>query len=142
LQDHAQPVEPRSESKLGRSAISPDETSLRLIYHAFNARDMDALEAFLTEDVHWPRGWESGHVEGRKAVRQYWLRQWNWIEPSMTPTGFRALPDGSIEVTVNQVVWDLGGSLLSNGPVTHTYTFRDGLVAAMVIGEPDGLPGG
>jgi hypothetical protein len=59
----------------------------------------------------------------------------------MTPTRFRALPDGSIEVTVNQVVWDLGGSLLSNGPVTHTYTFREGLVAAMVIGGPDVMQG-
>lgn len=100
---------------------------------------MDALETFLTEDVHWPKGWESGHVEGREAVRQYWLRQWNWIEPSMTPTRFRWLPDGSIDVTVNQVVWDLGGALLSKGSVTHTYIFRDGLVAAMVIGKPDGL---
>jgi nuclear transport factor 2 (NTF2) superfamily protein len=142
LNDQARQFQLRSAPKLGRTVISPEETCVRLIYHAFNARDMDALETFLTEDVHWPKGWESGHVEGRKAVRQYWLRQWNWIEPSMTPTRFRALPDDSIEVTVNQVVWDLGGSLLSNGPVTHTYTFRDGLVAAMVIGEPDDVHGG
>jgi len=142
LRDQALQLEVRSTPKLGRPAISPEETTLQLIYHAFNARDMDALEALLTEDVHWPKGWESGHLEGRKAVRQYWLRQWNWIEPSMTPTRFRPLADGSIEVTVHQVVWDLGGSLLSNAPVTHTYSFRDGLVAAMVIGEPDGVRGG
>lgn len=59
------------------------------------------------------------------------------MESSVTPTGFETLPDGQIKVTAHQTVWDLGGTLLSNRMVTHTYQFSNGLVAEMVIGDLD-----
>ena len=38
-----------------------------------------------------------------------------------------------VAVTVHQVVKDLDGNVLSEGPVSHVYTLRDGLVARMDI---------
>ena len=42
-------------------------------------------------------------------------------------------PDGRVAVTVDQVLRDLAGDLLSERKVTHTYSFKDGLVARMDI---------
>jgi hypothetical protein len=77
-------------------------------------------------------------VEGREAVRHYWTRQWRSIDPCVTPTAIEILENGSVRATVLQIVWDLGGALLSNSVVTHTYQFSNGLITSMEIGEaPD-----
>ena len=47
------------------------ETQLRLLYEAFNARDIDTCLAAMTPDVDWANGWEGGRVVGRDAVRDY-----------------------------------------------------------------------
>jgi len=51
------------------------EERLRALYAAFNARDIDAVLAAMTEDVDWPNAWEGGRLSGRAAVRNYWTRQ-------------------------------------------------------------------
>jgi ketosteroid isomerase-like protein len=117
--------------------ISPEETCLSAMYRAFNARDLEAVVSRLSPSIRWPNAWEGRWLEGREAVRRYWTRQWAAMEVSVTPTRFETLPDGQIRVTVHQTAWDLGGTLLSNRMVTHTYQFSDGLVTAMVIGDLD-----
>jgi hypothetical protein len=120
------------------SGIPSDrEALLRELYAMFNARDADALLATMTPEVDWPNGWEGGRVSGQEAVREYWTRQWAEIDPRVEPVAFAHGDDGRVTVTVAQTVRSLGGALIGEDTVTHTYTFDDatGLIAAMEIGE-------
>ena len=111
------------------------EEQMRRLYADFNARDAEAVLAQMTADVDWPNAWEGGRIAGRGEVREYWLRQWAEIDASVEPTGFELRPDGSLAVSVHQVVRNLDGELLSEQDLRHVYAFRDGLVAAMSIEE-------
>jgi hypothetical protein len=103
------------------------------MYAAFNARDIDAVLAAMTEDVDWPNAWEGGRVRGQEAVRAYWTRQWAEIDPRVEPISIAARPNGAVAVDVQQVVRSLDGELLSDGRVVHVYGLRDGLVARMDV---------
>jgi hypothetical protein len=111
------------------------EAILRSTYDAFNARDIDAVLARLTEDVDWPNAWEGGRLRGREAVREYWERQWSAIEGKVFPVAFTERPDGSIAVEVDQIVRDLDGGLISHGRVAHVYSFDGELIARMEVEE-------
>ena len=73
---------------------------------------------------------------GHAAVRDYWLRQWEVIDPAVHPRLLRQLPDDRVEVLVDQVIRDRDGDLLSEAVVLHTYTFDGDLVARMDVGDP------
>ncbi|MBU8860527.1 MULTISPECIES: nuclear transport factor 2 family protein [unclassified Micromonospora] len=105
------------------------------LYAAFNRRDIPTLLAAMAPDVSWPNGWEGGVVRGRDQVSAYWRRQWEQLDPVVTPTAFRTEADGRIAVTVHQVVHDKSGAKLADHTVTHVYRLDDGLVAAMEIRE-------
>lgn len=105
------------------------------LYQAFNARDADAVLGRMARDVEWPNGWEGGYVHGVDAVRDYWSRQWDQIDPTVTPTDIAVMPDGRVEVTVHQVIRDRDGTLLADGVVRHTYQLDDGLIVSMEITE-------
>lgn len=109
---------------------------IKKAYTAFNARDIDAALATFHTDVQWPKAFEGGYVTGHDAIREYWTRQWTEINPDVEPTAINERPDGTIEVTVHQVVKDLQGSLLFDGTVKHIYTIQDGLLRRMDI-EPE-----
>jgi ketosteroid isomerase-like protein len=119
-------------------AVAPDnEALLRRAYEAFNARDVDAVVALMHPDVDWPNAFEGGRVHGHEAVRAYWARQFEQINPSVTPRGFAERADGRVAVDVHQLVRSLDGAVLSDGTVAHVYTLRDGLVERMDV-EPAG----
>lgn len=82
------------------------------IYRSFNARDIDAVLAVLSEDVAWANGMEGGHVHGREALRDYWTRQWAVISPHVEPVAFEKTDDGAIAVEVIQSIFDLDGKPL------------------------------
>lgn len=107
---------------------------LRGLYEAHGRRDIDAALAGLTDDVAWPDVAGGTVLHGHDAVRTYWEAQFAAIDPHVVPTGF-AEDDDEVVVTVEQVVRDLGGAVLREGVVTHTYTFRGDLVAAMEVGD-------
>lgn len=111
------------------------EALLTNLYAAFNRRDIPTLLAAMAPDVSWPNGWEGGVVRGREQVGAYWRRQWDQLEPVVTPTAFRTEADGRIAVTVHQVVHDKAGARLADHTVTHVYRFDDGLVTEMEIRE-------
>ena len=46
-----------------------DVEMLKRVYAGFNARDIDAVLAVLSDDVAWANGMDGGHVHGREAVR-------------------------------------------------------------------------
>jgi ketosteroid isomerase-like protein len=103
------------------------------LYEAFNARDIDAVLGVMAPDVDWPNGYEGGRVVGHAAVRDYWIRQWRDIDPTVTPTGIGVLTDGRIALDVRQVVRNRQGAVLSDATVRHIYRLKDGLVVGMDI---------
>ncbi len=114
------------------------EELLRTMYDGFNARDIDAVLAAMTDDVDWPNAWEGARVHGHEEVRDYWTRQWAAIDPHVTPVGFQTRAGGDgvrIEVEVEQTVRDLDGQVVASGTVRHVYAMRAGLVARMDVEE-------
>jgi len=111
------------------------ENLIRQAYAAFNARDIPAVLATLHPQVRWSRAWEGDYATGHEEVRAYWLRQWQELDPHVEPTSTRALADGRVEVTVQQVVKDKQGTLVFEGLVKHVYTLQQGLLQQMDI-EP------
>jgi hypothetical protein len=114
-------------------AAIPD---FKRLYEAFNARDVEGLVGMMTPNVDWPNGWEGGRVTGRAAVKDYWLRQWREIDPTVTPEGIGVLSDGRVALKVRQVVKNRAGAVLSDAQVLHVYTLKDGLIAGMDIDVP------
>ena len=106
-------------------------------YAAFNRRDVDGALARMREDVSWPKASEGGSVVGKEEIRAYWGRQWAEFDPMVTPVEMIERADGKVDVRVRQVVKSLGGDVLFDGEVWHTFTFRDGLIARMDL--EDGL---
>jgi ketosteroid isomerase-like protein len=109
------------------------EEMLRSLYRAFNARDVDACLAAMTDDVDWANGWEGGRVVGRDAVRDYWQRQWAAVDSTAEPTAVTERPDGTIEVAVHLVGRNSDGELLFDDRALHVYEFEGDLVRRMII---------
>jgi hypothetical protein len=110
-------------------------------YRDFNTRNIEAVIARMHPQIKWANGMEGGHVHGRDAVREYWTRQFTSLDPRVEPTSIDPDNAGNWVVTVHQVVHDLGGNLILDTTVYHTYRFRDGLIASMDIAETSPLAG-
>ena len=106
---------------------------LRQLYQDFNVRHVDAVLAHMHTDVQWPKAFEGGYVSGHDEIRKYWTKQWTEINPIVEPTGFNQRQDGTLEVTVHQIVKDLQGKLMFDGTVKHIYTVQDDLLRRMDI---------
>ena len=106
---------------------------VKMAYAAFNSRDIDtALSTFHT-GLQWPKAFEGGYVTGHDEIRKYWTRQWSEINPNVDPIGFHERHDGTIEVTVHQIVKDLQGNSIFEGTVKHIYTLQDDLLRRIDI---------
>jgi len=114
-------------------AVSVEIELLRRVYAAFNRRDVDVVLAEMHPDVDWPNGWEGGRVLGKVAVRDYWRRQFEALDPRVEPQKFTTEADGRIAVVVHQVVHDKSGKLVADQMVQHVYEIRDGLIRSMEI---------
>jgi hypothetical protein len=108
------------------------------LYAAFNARDIDAVLAAMDPDVDWPNGMEGGRVRGHAAVRAYWTRQWEAVDPRVEPVRVADDGAGRVVVDVHQVVRDRAGALLADQLVRHVYELRAGRVVRMEIRPADG----
>lgn len=109
---------------------------MRAAYAAFNGRDVEAALELMHPEVDWPNAWKGGRVIGRKAVADYWHRQFEQISSTVEPERFDRDPDGSITVTVHQVVRDADSrAVQSDTHVLHRYRLEDGLVARMDVEE-------
>jgi hypothetical protein len=83
---------------------------------------------------------DGGHVHGRKAVQEYWTRQWAIISPHVEPMSFDKNADGSIVVKVQLSVRDLEGRPLQDQRhglqdkvVGHVFRFQEGKVTRFDI---------
>ena len=109
----------------------------RGLYEAFNRRDIDAVLALMSDEVDWPNAWKGGRLTGREAVRDYWTAQWAEIDPHVEPLSVTERPDGSLEVTVRQVVRSSDGELVGEGEVVHVYRMHEGLINRMDVEAPE-----
>jgi hypothetical protein len=109
------------------------EETIRKAYNAFNERNIDNALATMQPDIKWSRAWEGGYISGHDEIKKYWTRQWTEINPKVDPIGFNERENGTLEVTVHQVVKDLLDNLIFDGLVKHIYTFTDGLIQTMDI---------
>jgi ketosteroid isomerase-like protein len=115
--------------------MSDIQTQLRDLYAKFNARDADGVLAMCAPDVDWPNAWEGGRETGHDAVRAYWTRQWQAIDPHVEPERIDVQPDGRVVVSVHQVVRDLDGAIVADTHVIHTYVLDDRTVTRMDVTE-------
>ncbi|MBB6144222.1 hypothetical protein HNQ77_002174 [Silvibacterium bohemicum] len=114
----------------------PDTTALiEQAYSAFNKRDIDGALALMTQDVSWPKASEGGKVIGKEEIRAYWTRQWSEFDPHVEPLAIAAEDGGKIRVRVHQLVNSLQGDVLSDSEVLHVFTVKNGLIAAMDLGD-------
>jgi hypothetical protein len=111
----------------------PEIELLQAAYAAFNARNIDAALALMTEDVAWPRAFKGGFVRGPQAVGAYWTEQWSEIDPHVEPVTFQPEGAGRILVEVHQVVRDLAGSVLADERVGHRFTVERGLIQGLEV---------
>jgi ketosteroid isomerase-like protein len=58
------------------------------LYRAFNRRDLDRVLSALSPTVRWPNVLEKTELRGHAAVRAYWLKQFETIEPRVEPVEF------------------------------------------------------
>ena len=115
--------------------MDTSEQTLRWIYRAFNARDIDQVLAMMHPEVDWPNGLDGGRVLGHSGVREYWTRQWKVVNPHVEPIAFANDAAGRTIVEVHQVVRDINGKLLLDRMVKHCYTIENGLIRRMEIDE-------
>jgi ketosteroid isomerase-like protein len=110
------------------------EDTLRAAYAAFNARDIAAAMELMHPEVDWPNAWEGGRVIGHEAVAGYWTRQFESISSTVEPERFDHESDGSITVTVHQVVRDAEtDAVQADTHVLHRYWLQDGLIVRMDV---------
>lgn len=119
---------------MGTTPVKSAEVELlRRVYAAFNRREIETVLATMHSDVDWPNGMEGGRELGKDAVRAYWRRQFEILDPKVEPQGFTTESDGRIAVAVHQVIHDKSGKLLVDKVIHHVYEFRDGLIRSMEI---------
>jgi ketosteroid isomerase-like protein len=113
--------------------VSAETELLEKMYAAFNRREIEGVLDLMHSDVDWPNGWEGGRVLGKAAVRDYWKRQFEVLDPNVAPKKFTREADGRIAIEVHQVVHDKSGKLVLDQMVQHVYEIWDGLIRRMEI---------
>jgi hypothetical protein len=111
------------------------DESMKAMYAAFNARDIDTVLAAMRPDVEWPNGMEGGRVHGHDGVREYWTRQWSMINPKVYPVKVSEDELGRVVVDVHQLVRNLEGVVVLDQMVRHVYVMQGGLIKSMDILE-------
>jgi hypothetical protein len=115
--------------------MAETKTMIERAYAAFNRRNIDGALALMTEDVSWPKAAEGVKIVGKEEIRGYWTRQWGEIDPHVEPLAVTEEAGGRFRVRVHQVVKSLGGEVLADREVLHVFTVKNGLIAAMDIGD-------
>jgi hypothetical protein len=115
--------------------MTETKTLIAQAYYAFNNRDIDGALALMTEDVTWPKASEGGKVVGKEEIRAYWTRQWGEFDPHVAPLAITENDSGRVRARVHQLVRSLQGEVLADSEVLHVFTVKNGLIAAMDLGE-------
>ena len=117
--------------------MNSNEQFLQNLYDAFNKREIETIISFMRPDVKWANGVEGGFVYGRDAVREYWIGQFESIQPKLKTLKFETDENNRNVVTVHQAIEDLQGNLLADATVRQIFTIEDGLISLYEIGETE-----
>ena len=117
--------------------MTDTESLIAQVYSAFNQRNIDGALAFMSDSVSWPKASEGGRVIGKEEIRAYWSRQWKEFDPHVDPLEVIEQGARRTHVRVHQLVKSLGGDVLSDNEVWHIYTFANGLIERMDLGESE-----
>ncbi|MDQ3710852.1 MAG: nuclear transport factor 2 family protein [Acidobacteriota bacterium] len=115
------------------------EQFLMQIYRAFNKREIETVLSFVQPDVKWANGIEGGFVYGRDAVREYWRKQFEVVQPQLEPLKFERDENKRHVVTVRQIVRDMSGNLVLDQTVRQIFTIENGLISVFEIGDSEPL---
>lgn len=110
---------------------------LQNLYDAFNRREIETIISSMRPDVKWANGLEGGFVYGRDAVREYWINQFEAIQPQLETLKFETDENNRNVVAVHQIIKDLQGNVLADATVHQIFTLEDGLISLYEIGETD-----
>jgi drug/metabolite transporter (DMT)-like permease len=117
----------------GGTMMNEIET-VRRMYDAYNARQIDAALAGLHVDVEWDGGAE-GMLHGKQAVERHWRSQWQEVDAKVY-IGLSAWKNSSLVLQVRLEIATPRGA--REQQIQNVITFRDGLVASMRIIPPRG----
>ena len=115
--------------------MNPNREQLFGLYDAFNKRDIEPVIAMMHPLVAWANGMNAGFINGRDGVREYWLAQFQMINPQFNPLDYSLDNQGKAILKVRQVVHDLYGQLLFDKTVSHIFSFEGGLIRKYEIAE-------
>jgi ketosteroid isomerase-like protein len=108
--------------------------ALRDAYECFNRGDLDGALEFLHTEVEWPDLINNRVLHGRDEVRDYWRVSLSLVVPVVSPTEFFPHQDGVVVLARQRVTSRHGGEEVEVATsVMHQYTFRDGMIAKLVI---------
>lgn len=105
---------------------------LKDLYAAFNRRDIEQVLAALSPDAKWPNMTDKITIQGHSEIRDYWQKQFKTIPAIVEPFGFEER-NGDVAVLVHQRITFKETNQVMESDVTHTYTFDNGLITAMVV---------
>lgn len=117
--------------------MSTNQEFLQSLYDAFNKREIETIISLMRPDVKWANGLEGGFVYGRDAVREYWISQFQNIQPELETLNFETDASGRHIVSVHQVVKDLQGNVLADMMVRQIFTIEGGLISRYEIDETE-----
>ncbi len=106
---------------------------LEALYRAYNERDVDAALEHLAPGVDWPNTVTGHRLHGRDAVRAYWQKQWQEIDPTVEPVRINIADDGTSRVLVDQLVRSLKGEILQNRRLEHVFEFDGPFISRMTV---------
>jgi hypothetical protein len=117
--------------------MSANQQFLQNLYDAFNRREIETIISSMRSDVKWANGLEGGFVYGRDAVREYWTKQFEMIQPELETLKFETDENNRNIVTVHQIIRDFQGNTLADVTVRQIFTIENGLISLYEIGETD-----
>ena len=114
-------------------SVNKHVKTLKEAYNAFNTRDIPLALQLMSSDITWPRAFKGGYVRGLREVGAYWKKQWQEINPIVTPVKFEQMPNSQILVTVHQVIKTPEGHTLADEHVKHLFTFKKNYIQSMTL---------
>lgn len=119
-----------------QTASSPAQQLLLGTYQALNAHDIATAISKMHPEVEWIGGPAGEVVCGRDRVRDYWLSQWDVLDPQDDPVRIDTDDDGQLVIAVHQVVRTHSGHMLAERFIEHACLIEDGLIRRLWIRMP------
>lgn len=114
---------------------------VREAYDRFNDADISGLIDLLDPDVELPDVLSGGTIRGTEAIRQYWEREFELVEPSILASEIVEVGDAVLVVVFQEIHERGSGQRLGQGvAAVHRVTFRGDRIAAIEYTGVDDVP--